>query len=162
MTVVNLVLNTDIASPERTQLAKSKFKEAFGERVKRTSAKKTRDDHRHHQQEQQQQKSQHHPQPLRQRSTSESETSAQSDDYTIPITPEPSDNHEEDYHLNGSNTDGVIISSKMGSSSNTNTRIRQPSDHHQKELDKLDSMIRASYAAAAADNDAINNKAEQQ
>lgn len=28
--MVNLVLNTDIASPERTQLAKSKFKEAFG------------------------------------------------------------------------------------------------------------------------------------
>jgi hypothetical protein len=29
--VLNLVLNTDIASPERTQLAKSKWKEAFGE-----------------------------------------------------------------------------------------------------------------------------------
>jgi len=30
-TVINLVLNTDIASPDRTQLAKSKFKEAFGD-----------------------------------------------------------------------------------------------------------------------------------
>jgi len=29
--VIDLVLNTDIASPERTQLSKSKFKEAFGE-----------------------------------------------------------------------------------------------------------------------------------
>jgi hypothetical protein len=30
-TVVNLVLNTDIASPERTQITKSKWKEAFGD-----------------------------------------------------------------------------------------------------------------------------------
>jgi hypothetical protein len=30
-TVVNLVLNTDIASPERTQISKSKWKEAFGD-----------------------------------------------------------------------------------------------------------------------------------
>lgn len=30
-TVIDLVLNTDIASPDRTQLAKSKFKEAFGD-----------------------------------------------------------------------------------------------------------------------------------
>lgn len=29
--VVNLVLNTDIASPERTQISKSKWKEAFGD-----------------------------------------------------------------------------------------------------------------------------------
>ena len=29
--VIDLVLNTDIASPERTQLAKSKWKEAFGD-----------------------------------------------------------------------------------------------------------------------------------
>ena len=29
--VINLVLNTDIASPERTQLSKSKWKEAFGD-----------------------------------------------------------------------------------------------------------------------------------
>lgn len=32
--VINLVLNTDIASPDRTQVAKSKFKEAFGETIK--------------------------------------------------------------------------------------------------------------------------------
>jgi 3'5'-cyclic nucleotide phosphodiesterase len=40
-TVVNLVLNTDIASPERTQLSKSKWKEAFGEKVKRITTSGT-------------------------------------------------------------------------------------------------------------------------
>lgn len=34
-TVINLVLTTDIASPERTQVVKSKWKEAFGDRIER-------------------------------------------------------------------------------------------------------------------------------
>lgn len=38
-TVVNLVLQTDIASPERTQIAKSKWKEAFGDTHEAVEAK---------------------------------------------------------------------------------------------------------------------------
>jgi 3'5'-cyclic nucleotide phosphodiesterase len=40
--VVNLVLNTDIASPERTQISKSKWKEAFGETMAERSERKWR------------------------------------------------------------------------------------------------------------------------
>ena len=38
-TVINLVLTTDIASPERTQVVKSKWKEAFGDASKKGYAK---------------------------------------------------------------------------------------------------------------------------
>lgn len=38
--VINLVLTTDIASPERTQIVKSKWKEAFGEEEKASKVKK--------------------------------------------------------------------------------------------------------------------------
>lgn len=44
-TVVNLVLATDIASPERTQIRKSKWKEAFGDPFE-TVERKLRDHHR--------------------------------------------------------------------------------------------------------------------
>jgi hypothetical protein len=40
--VINLVLSTDIASPERSQLVKSKWKEAFGETTKKAAERKER------------------------------------------------------------------------------------------------------------------------
>mmetsp|Transcript_18910 Transcript_18910/g.31277 ORF Transcript_18910/g.31277 Transcript_18910/m.31277 type:complete len:811 (+) Transcript_18910:114-2546(+) len=42
-TVINLVLATDIASPERTQLVKSKWKEAFGETTESKERKKNKE-----------------------------------------------------------------------------------------------------------------------
>lgn len=40
--VINLVLTTDIASPERTQLSKSKWKEAFGETLESLERKRSK------------------------------------------------------------------------------------------------------------------------
>ena len=56
--VINLVLSTDIASPERTQLVKSKWKEAFGDTQEALARKQQKQQLQQQKQQQQQQQQQ--------------------------------------------------------------------------------------------------------
>lgn len=148
MTVVNLVLNTDIASPERTQLAKSKYKEAFGEKVRRsnsinvgnltssTSNSISSVNRRNNFANSQHQQGATIPEPQdRQRTTSEC-----SDDYTIPVTPEASeiDSDTDDDIIYQHPT--KIAAFKRGQTDDSQIEIS--SCNNMIHLDKLDYLIR--------------------
>lgn len=100
---INLVLSTDIASPERTQLGKSKWKEAFGDPYETIERKLFK--------EAQKRKSVNSPAQLLQ---DIEDVKTSNDDDSISVT-----SHSDDDELNGKNKDDHVRRGKRMDSVNT-------------------------------------------